>query len=67
MIEEAIIQAKDDLNEDLNAVTAGDQGEMFLKISCQVRLDLNPPKILHPTGKVVNFRKSISPVSTRLD
>ena len=44
MFEEAIIQVKDDLDEDLSVVTAGDHGEMILRITCRLRLALTPQK-----------------------
>ena len=59
MIEEAITQAKDDLDEDSSDETAGDHGEMVLSNTCRLRLALTPQKFFQPTGKVVDFSKSI--------
>ena len=44
MLEEAIIQAKDDLDEDSSVETAGDHGEMILRITCRLKLALTPQK-----------------------
>ena len=47
MIEEAITQAKDDLDEDSSDETAGDHGEMVLSNTCRLRLALTPQKFFN--------------------